>query len=678
MRRTVPGRSWALGALVAFATVAIGAGPLGPLGKKSADKAAPKAEESVGDLADVFQNGETVVEGIGLVSNLDGTGGDAPESWYRKQLLDDMSKAGVEHPAKFLESKSFAMVIVKMRIPTGASPSDRFDVDLELPPASAVKSLSGGYLMPTRLRTIMHAGGSPRNGPEQALAGGPVMIGDVKDPTNGKVGRVLGGGRPKKEQPYQLLLKGDRRFIRNAGMVEKAVNARFTKNEHGQQKGAATAKSEAYLELRVPDVYHQNQERYFRVVQLLPMIDTPELREQRVAATARELLDPKTAGVAALKLEALGPSTVDQLSAGLKSDDADVRFFAAEALAYLNESAGVEVLGETAVKQKKYRAYALAALAAMEDYSAKARLRRLMDEPEIEVRYGAFNALRTLDPTDAMLGQVRILDDPAPSSEEESDAVDGMALALAARRRPRAEDPFSLYIVDSEGPPVVHISRSRRSEIVVFGRGQSLEPPLVLGHGDILLNAADHDDVVDISKIVPSRYGDRDVKLRCSLELGEVIRSIARLGATYPEVVAIIEAADRQKNLPGPLFVDSVPQASMQYLNKAILGKDDLPRHDEEVKPASGSFLRRIFARGKAEPAPKAVAKKEGDEKGEGEEPDDPEAGGDKPAADAQEPAVADGPAKKDDSLRKTSGEAAPAAEARRRPRLLDALRRGE
>lgn len=678
MRRTVPGRSWALGALVAFATVTIGAGPLGPLGKKNSEKAAPKAEESVGDLADVFQNGETVAEGVGLVSNLNGTGGDSPESWYRKQLLDEMSKAGVDHPAKYLESKSFAMVIVKMRIPTGASPRDRFDVDLELPPASSVKSLSGGYLMPTRLRTIMHAGGSPKNGPELAVAAGPVMIGDVKDSTNGKMGRVLGGGRPKKEQPYQLLLKGDRRFIRNAGMVEKAVNARFTKNEQGQKKGAATAKTEAHLELRVPDVYHQNQERYFRVVQLLPMIDTPELREQRVASTARELLDPKTAGVAALKLEALGPSTVDHLSAGLKSEDADVRFFAAEALAYLNEPTGVEVLGETAVKQQKYRAYALAALAAMEDYSARARLRKLMDEPEIEVRYGAFNALRTLDPTDAMLGQVRILDAPPVPDDEDGDSTDGMALALAARRRPRAEDPFSLYIVDSEGPPVVHLSRSRRSEIVVFGRGQSLEPPLVLGHGDILLNAADHDDSVDISKIVPSQFGARDVKLQCSLELGEVIRSVARLGATYPEVVAIIEAADRQKNLPGPLFVDSVPQASMQYLNKAILGTDEVAKHDEEVKPASGSFLRRIFARGKAEPPTRAVAKKAGDEQDRDDKADDPDPGDGKPVPDAKEPAVADGQAKKDDALRKTSGEAATAPEARRRPRLLDSFRRGE
>ena len=40
------------------------------------------------------------------------------------------------------------------------------------------------------------------------------------------------------------------------------------------------------------------------------------------------------------------------------------------------------------------------------------KLRKLMDEPEIELRYGAFNALRTLDPHDPFLGLVRVIDEP--------------------------------------------------------------------------------------------------------------------------------------------------------------------------------------------------------------------------------------------------------------------------
>ena len=167
-----------------------------------------------------------------------------------------------------------------------------------------------------------------------------------------------------------------------------------------------------------------------------------------------------------------------------------------------------------------------------------------------------------------------MLDEP-PTEEQPEEAPDSMALALtAAAKRPRMDDPFALYVVDSEGPPVIHVSRTRRSEIVIFGRSQKLLPPVVLGSGAVLLNAADKDDEIEISKIVPSKFNDSDVKLRTSLDLPEVIRRVANLGTTYPEMVAILEAANRQKNLPGTLVVDAVPHSNMDYLQAAILGKD--------------------------------------------------------------------------------------------------------
>ena len=115
------------------------------------------------------------------------------------------------------------------------------------------------------------------------------------------------------------------------------VNERFHQSKAGEQKGACTAKNDGYLVLRVPPSYHQNQERYFRVVQSLPMVDTPALRAQRMAAWGKDLLDPKTSGVAALKLEALGPIASETLQMALKSPEEQVRFFAAESLGYLDD-----------------------------------------------------------------------------------------------------------------------------------------------------------------------------------------------------------------------------------------------------------------------------------------------------------------------------------------------------
>ncbi|APW61165.1 flagellar basal body P-ring protein FlgI [Paludisphaera borealis] len=699
MWRTVPRLTWAVGAVVALATLAGNqVGAAGPLGKKRATAPPPKAEETVGDLASVFKGGEITVEGVGLVAGLENTGGDIPPSWFRTQLVDEMSKAGVEHASELIQNKQFAPVIVRMKIPTGAAPKDRFDVEVVLPPASAAKSLAGGYLMTTRLREVLVAGGTPRTGSDMAMAMGPVMTGSAQNPGDLKSGRVLGAGRVKKDYPYKLLLGENKRSIRNAGLMEKVVNERFHQNEKGQQKGAATAKSDSNLVLKVPDIYHQNQERFFRVVQLLPMIDTPALREQRMAGAAKELLDPKTSGVAALKLEALGPSASEALGAGLKHADPEVRFFAAEALAYLDDAAGVEMLGQTAITHKQFRAYALAALAAMEDDSARIKLRKLLDQPEMEVRYGAFNALRTLDEHDAALGQVKILDDPYKDEEIDPEAPDAMALAIASARRPRPEDPFALYIVETEGPPVVHVSRSRRSEIVVFGRGQKLQTPIVLGSGPVLLNAALNDDELDISKIVPSKFGDADVKVRSSLEIGEVIRHVANMGSTYPEVIAILEAAQKQKNLPGPLFVDSVPVSTVEYFEKSILGATT-PKKDAAVqKTASGSRLRKMFnfrdrssAEDDGKPA-SAAAKSPKSETSKTDAKDKPAETGkadddakDKPdvsdKTDAKTDASDKPAAKKDDSLQKTGGAAKSDDDSTStsRFRFLDRLRgRGE
>jgi flagellar basal body P-ring protein FlgI len=586
----VSGRPWALGALIAVAALALtqlGAGPT----KKKKEGKPPKVEETVGDLSFVVSKSEMKVEGVGLVVGLDSTGGDPPPSWYRKQLVDEMSKAGVEKADKLLASPQVSMVLVHLTIPIGIGPQDPLDVQVEVPRACPTKSLAGGYLISTRLREVMLApGSSPKGGPELAVAHGPVMLGTPAKPDDPKFGRVLGGGRVKKAYPYTLVIKENRESIRASKMLETIINERFHQFEDGHQKGVATAKTPSYLELKVPALYHQNQDHFFRVVKYLHMIDSPELRAPRMAAYSKELAEPTTAGAAALKLEALGSSAIDALKEGLKSANAQVRFFSAESLAYLDDPAGVDALGETVIQQAGFRAYALAALAAMDQSAAHLKLRKLMDHPDIEIRYGAFNALRTLDARDSFLGLVRVLDQPKVE-EDEDDSPDAMAISIARasrRRRTQPEDPFALYVVDSEGPPLVHVSRSRRSEIVIFGQQQKLLPPVVLGAGPVLLNAAESDEKIEVSKIVTSNFGDTDVKTTTSLDLAEVVRRTANLGATYPEIVAILEAAFRQKNLPGNLVVDAVPAANRIYA-EAILGKDTTAKRDASVKQTSGA-----------------------------------------------------------------------------------------
>ena len=44
----------------------------------------------------------------------------------------------------------------------------------------------------------------------------------------------------------------------------------------------AVAKTDSALILKVPKIYHHNQDRYHLVIKYLPLVDNPDLREQRL------------------------------------------------------------------------------------------------------------------------------------------------------------------------------------------------------------------------------------------------------------------------------------------------------------------------------------------------------------------------------------------------------------
>ena len=593
MRRINPKRGGAFGVVAALLILVLsGAG----LPKKKTEPPPLKTEETLLTLAYV-KTAETQVEGVGLVIGLNGTGANAPPSTLRADLVEEMRKAGVDHPEKWLERKDTSMVIVRAIIPSGINTSDAIDVNVELPPGSATTSLAGGKLLVTQLRQVAR---TPDQGLKKsntiATAGGPLMAGSSAAPTNVKIARVLGGARVKKEVPYTMIVREDRKSVRTVKLVEDVIKQRFHESDGIDQKGRAAGKTDQVLILKVPKVYHHNQTRYFQVVQGLHVVDSPPLRAQRLERWSKELLDSKTAGRAALKLEGLGGNAIPALKTGLESTDLHVKYFAAESLAFLGDPSGAEVLSQAAIRDKELRAAALKALAAMDQSAALMKLRALLSQADVELRYGAFDALRTADPTDPFLGRISVYDDPP---EVDQDDLKFQLDSAPQRRKPlRPEDPFTLYVVDCEGPPMVHVSRNLRCEIVVFVKGQSLLPPLVLGAGGpILLNAAEGDQLLQISRIDVGTLDGPGSRVTAPLELSSAIRQVAQLGATYPDIVEILSGAFRQKNLPGPLVVDAIPLTGKSYDEALLIGKT---KKDDAVKKTSAEAQPkkyRVFSR---------------------------------------------------------------------------------
>src|SRR5207248_466393 len=79
--------------------------------------------------------------------------------------------------------------------------------------------------------------------------------------------------------------------------------------------------------------------------------------------------------------EALGPPSIPALKVGLNSDVPLVRFAAAEALAYLGSPSCGEELGKQVAEQPFVQAFALTALASLNEAVCRVKLEELLTAP---------------------------------------------------------------------------------------------------------------------------------------------------------------------------------------------------------------------------------------------------------------------------------------------------------
>jgi hypothetical protein len=528
------------------------------------DPSDPDSVVTIGSKTTVSNTESLVVNGVGLVYQLPGTGSSPPAGGWRTMLEDSLKKMKRDQTLSLKElldnpSRTTSLVIVSAQIPPGARKGEPIDVQVTLPEESKTLSLQGGVLFPCELFTSDTTGnvrsqlaGNAPSGPSGsflmgsvwAKAQGPLIAGNFV-PANGKqlaadvdadgrpvyrAGCVAGGGAVSASRPYHLLLNPNDQNPRIAAAVAERLNTTFHSTADANLK-VAEAKTRELILVNVPIAYRHNHYRFLLVARQVPYLPVSpnSLYRQKLE---EELMDPNTALTAAVKLEALGGDCRRSLRIGLESPSPWVQFAAAEALAYLGQTEGAGKLAQLAEDHPALRAHCLKALASMDDAAGTDRLVEMLGSSDAELRQGAFIALRLAD--------------------ERHPALNGVLMNKS----------YWLHKVAPEAPGAVHLSSLGRSEIVIYGDGVKLRGPVapIAVGGEFTVSVPAGESYTKVTRVVKAAAGAEVKEVRCSPNLASVLNTMTSLGGGYAEAIEFVRKADRAEVLGGTLVLDAIPR----------------------------------------------------------------------------------------------------------------------
>ncbi len=476
------------------------------------------------------------VENLALVTELPGTGGKVEASSQRERMLGIMRRHDVPNPNQLLDDPSTAMVTAEVIVPPAARKRDRLNVLVSLSKHAEGTSLQGGWLMNTELVEMSVLGGKIRDGFGFAMAKGPLVTkqqitGDPA-PEAALKAMVVGGAELLQSRTIGLAI--DEKFAHAVTMntILPPINRRFTVFDGANQVGVAKPRGENYVELSVPPRYRHDPDHFACVVQHIGVAESKEERTARLELCSRELLEPTTARRAAYQLEAAGKEALPMLLPGLDHPDREVRFYAAHALAYLNDPRCIPVLQELAVVEPAFRAMALNGLMVVESYKANDALQSLLNAPDAETRYGALLALREHD------GQAPV--------------VNGEKVGKVG----------SVLEIPSTGQPLVVVGLNMQPEIVIFGMN-----PVVAINGFVYANPR-----MIVKNQGPGRAvvthiaaGRDDRVQECGTDLKSLLGAITAVGGNYGDWVNFVRICGAEGLIPMEVSMNPVPVAGRKY-----------------------------------------------------------------------------------------------------------------
>jgi len=508
-----------------------------------------------------------VVRGYGIVVGLRETGSRQMPSDVRAFLTQELAKRGFGSgqpgapklsPQDLLNSGDTAVVIVEGVIPPGAPKGSKFDVRVTTAPGTSTTSLEGGRLLIADLRPGPLFTGSRQPFP-LAEGAGPVVINPFVEPNatqrdsiNRTSGRVLDGGHVNKDMPLKLRLMTPSHS--RAETIQNTINTLFPR-EPRQKEETAHGRSAETIDLTVPPSFRKRTGEFAELIRHTPLnVENPE---QTAMAIRRSLLaNPGAAGAAAWRWQALGKRALPMIQDLYEYPEEQPRFAALNAGSKLDDQLAVPPLLELARKSDSLtiRTEAIKLLGRIgTNAEIELGLRELLDDPDVEIRLSAFEALdKRRDPH---------------------------IIAMEMGRK------FVLNIVPSNHR-MIYVAQSGQPRVVVFGEGLSVKVPMTLytWAGRLIVKADEGDKFLEVF------YRERaDLPAtvdRVKPDLGSLIGYFARrptpdrpetgLNFSYSESISALHELWRLK------YIDCDFRAEQDRILAEVL-RDD--RHEKDLRP---------------------------------------------------------------------------------------------
>lgn len=450
-----------------------------PLAKSAAYR------DTIGALTYYDGMGPMRVRGYGLVVGLGKNGSsDCPRPIYDR-LVQSLYKhhrftssvVGVRNitPEQLIADPDTAVVLVQGEIPAAAVAGTRFDVGVMALPGTQTKSLRGGRLFTADLEVFREVGPSASiSGQILALAAGPVFLnpfaeGDAATKANPLEGIVVGGGIAVKDRRVRLVLTQP--SYPKARQIQDRINAQFS----GPTK-VADALSPSFIQLRVPQEYHDDTGHFLSLVRSLYLTRDPAFEGARAAALAEEIIHPTAAHAPISQcFEGLGRAALPKLNELYVHSKDYVSFHAAVAGMRLGDHVACDCLAMHAAKvDGEFRYPAIRALSEARGMGAAAvALRKLLHDSDPRVQIAAYEALvKRNDPT-----------------------IESV---------PIAGDNFVLDHIPEASSNFIYVKRTGSRRIALFGDELQCSPPVLYRAPDgcVTLNAATGEEELTILRSV--------------------------------------------------------------------------------------------------------------------------------------------------------------------------------